>query len=95
MGSADRVLGMANVHVIHANDSKAPLGSHVDRHARIGQGQIGLEPFRRILAHPKLRSKVFISETPVEAEDDDRRNLDTLKSLAPRRLRVNAAPLLR
>jgi len=89
--SADQVLGMANVHVIHANDSKAPLGSHVDRHAKIGQGQIGLEPFRRLLAHPKLRTKAFISETPVEAEDDDRRNLDTLKSLAPTR---QALPLL-
>jgi deoxyribonuclease IV len=82
--SADQVLGMANVHVIHANDSKAPLGSHVDRHAKIGQGQIGLEPFRRILAHPKLRGKAFISETPVEEPGDDQRNLETLKSLAPK-----------
>jgi deoxyribonuclease-4 len=88
--SADQVLGMANVHVIHANDSKAPLGSHVDRHAKIGQGQIGLEPFRRLLAHPKLRAKAFISETPGEAEDDDRRNLETLKSLAPKRVSSSA-----
>jgi deoxyribonuclease-4 len=82
---AEELLGMANVHVIHANDSKAPLGSHVDRHAKIGHGEIGSEPFRRILAHPKLRGKAFISETPVEEPGDDRRNLETLKALAPRR----------
>ena len=82
---AEELLGIANVHLIHANDSKAPFGSHVDRHAKIGQGQIGSEPFRRILAHAKLRGKAFISETPVEEDGDDRRNLETLKSLAPGR----------
>ena len=40
--------------------------------------------FRRILAHPKLRSKPFILETPVDEEGDDRRNLDTLKKLCPK-----------
>jgi len=90
--AADELLGLAHVHVIHANDSKAPLASHVDRHARIGKGQIGLEPFRRILAHPKLRGKAFISETPVEEKDDDRRNLETLKSLAPRRGKPGVRP---
>ena len=88
---ADELLGIANVHLIHANDSKAPLGSKIDRHARIGHGQIGVEPFRRILAHPKLRRKVFISETPVETDGDDRRNLETLKALAPRSRRVPPA----
>jgi deoxyribonuclease-4 len=95
MSTADQVLGMANVHVIHANDSKAPLGSHVDRHAKIGQGLIGQEPFRRLLAHPKLRTKAFISETPVEAQDDDRRNLDTLKSLAPSPATIKSKPPLK
>lgn len=89
---AEEFLGIDNVHVIHANDSKAPFGSHVDRHAKIGKGQIGSEPFRRLLAHPKLRGKAFISETPVEEDGDDQRNLDTLKGLAPARLRA-AAPL--
>lgn len=80
---AERVLDLAHVHVFHANDSKAPLGSHVDRHARIGEGHIGREPFRRLLANPKLRRKAFISETPVDTEGDDRRNFETLRSLAP------------
>jgi deoxyribonuclease-4 len=80
--SAEQVLGMSNVHLIHANDSKTPLGSRVDRHENIGEGHIGQEAFRRILRHPKLRSKPFILETPVREKGDDRRNLDTLKRLA-------------
>ena len=83
--SADAVLGLKHVHVIHANDSKAPLGSRVDRHAGIGDGHIGLAAFRRILTHPGLRGKPFILETPVKKPGDDRRNLDVLKSLAARR----------
>ena len=78
------LLGLANVHLIHANDSKFPLASRVDRHANIGEGHIGPDAFRRILTHPKLRRKPFILETPVDQEGDDRRNLDKLKSLAAR-----------
>jgi deoxyribonuclease-4 len=81
---AEELLGLENIHMFHANDSKTPRGSRVDRHASIGEGHIGLEAFRRILRHPKLRSKPFILETPVAQEGDDRRNLDTLKSLAAR-----------
>jgi deoxyribonuclease-4 len=81
VAEADRILGLEHVRVIHANDSKGVLGSHMDRHEHIGQGYIGLDGFRRILTHPKLRQKAFILETPVDQEGDDRRNLDTLKSL--------------
>jgi len=81
IAEADRILGLEHVRVIHANDSKAPLGSHVDRHEHIGQGYIGLDGFRRILTHPKLRNKAFILETPVDENGDEQRNLDTLKSL--------------
>ena len=80
--AVDEHLGLANVHVIHANDSKAPMGSRIDRHAHIGEGHIGAEAFRRILRHPKLRAKPFILETPIDNPGDDRRNLDLLKSLA-------------
>ena len=79
---AEQILGLAHVHLIHANDSKGALGSHLDRHAHIGAGHIGREGFQRILRHPKLRGKPFILETPVEHPGDDQRNLDTLKSLA-------------
>lgn len=86
----EETLGLSHVHVIHANDSKAPLASRVDRHANIGEGHIGLDGFRRILTHPKLRTKPFILETPVTEPGDDRKNLDTLKRLAARS--VTTAP---
>ena len=82
---AERILGLDNVRMIHANDSRTPLGSRVDRHENIGEGYIGKAGFRRILAHPQLRSKPFILETPVADPGDDQRNLDTLKKLCPKK----------
>lgn len=79
--SAEAILGLENVRIIHTNDSKTPLGSRVDRHQHIGRGHIGLEGFRRILNHPQLRDKAFILETPVDAPGDEQRNVDTLKDL--------------
>lgn len=79
---AEQILGLTNVRVIHTNDSKGRLGSRIDRHANIGEGNIGREAFARILQHPKLRKKPFILETPIDQPGDDRRNLDTLKELA-------------
>ncbi len=81
---ADRILKMKNVKLIHANDSKTPLGSRTDRHENIGEGHIGADAFRRMLAHPKLTNIPFILETPVDEEGDDRRNLETLKKLCPK-----------
>lgn len=74
-------LGWEHIPVIHTNDAKTALGSHVDRHANIGAGHIGLEGFRRILNHPELRQKAFILETPVDEPGDDLRNVIALKSL--------------
>jgi deoxyribonuclease-4 len=82
VAAAERILGMDLVRVIHANDSKGTLNSHLDRHANIGEGQIGEAGFRRILRHPALRPKPFILETPVDEEGDDQRNVDALKRLA-------------
>jgi deoxyribonuclease-4 len=81
VADADSILGLDHVRIIHTNDSKGQLNSHIDRHANIGEGYIGLEGFRRILGHPRLRNKAFILETPVDQPGDDRKNLDTLKSL--------------
>lgn len=81
---AEDVLGLDRVRVIHTNDSKAPLGSRVDRHEHIGKGHIGAAGFRRILRHPKLRRKAFILETPIDKKGDDRRNIDRLKQLCRR-----------
>ncbi len=79
---ADKILGLDLIRVIHANDSKGALGSHLDRHENIGRGKIGEKGFRSILTHPALREKPFILETPVDEESDDRRNVDALKRLA-------------
>ena len=89
MQEADKVLGLEHVPMFHCNDSKAPFGSHVDRHAKIGAGEIGAEPFRRLMAIAKLRGKTYISETPVEEEGDEARNMATLRSLAPQRRRAS------
>lgn len=78
---AESILGLENIPVIHANDSKVPLGSRVDRHQNIGEGYIGEDGFRRILTHPKLRRKAFILETPIEQDGDDLKNIEALKRL--------------
>jgi deoxyribonuclease-4 len=85
---ARETLGLENVCVMHANDAKAPLDSHVDRHANIGAGYIGLEGFRRILNHPDLREKAFILETPVDEPGDDLRNVMALKELVSPKKRL-------
>lgn len=71
-------IGLDRVFVIHANDSKGALGSHLDRHEHIGRGKIGREGFRRILNHPQLAGRAFILETPIDRPGDDRRNVDAL-----------------
>ncbi len=78
----DHVLGLDHIPVLHANDSLGARGSPLDRHANIGEGAIGAEGFRRILHHPRLRTKTFLLETPIDKEGDDRRNVETLRHLA-------------
>jgi deoxyribonuclease-4 len=76
--------GLDRVYVIHTNDSRAPLGSHRDRHEHIGKGGIGLAGFRGILNHPALREKAFILETPIDRPGDDHRNLEAVRKLVQR-----------
>jgi len=78
---AEEALGLENVPVFHVNDSKGALGSHLDRHANIGEGYIGIEAFRRILNARAFRDKAFILETPIDNDGDDQRNVDALWSL--------------
>jgi deoxyribonuclease-4 len=77
----DATVGLKNVPVWHCNDAKAARGSHLDRHQHIGQGTIGLEPFRRLLNDARLAECAFIAETPIDEPGDDARNVETLKSL--------------
>ena len=60
----DRVIGLDRLRAIHLNDSRNPLGARKDRHARIGEGCIGLEALVRVVNHPLLRDLPFYLETP-------------------------------
>jgi deoxyribonuclease-4 len=74
------VIGFEYLRAFHLNDSKKPHGSRVDRHDHIGQGQLGLEPFRRLLQDPRFEQLPALLETPGE-DQDFIRNLDLLRTL--------------
>ena len=76
------LLGIDNVPVFHANDSKGALGSHIDRHANIGHGRIGESGFKAILQSPLLQNKAFILETPFEEDGADIRDVEALRRLS-------------
>jgi deoxyribonuclease-4 len=84
-------IGPRRVLAFHLNDSRAALGSGLDRHEHIGRGGLGLEPFRRLLNDPRFAHVPKVLETPKEPEPiADRRNLATLRRLAAPR--AGAAP---
>ena len=62
----DQIVGLEKLKAVHLNDDKNPLGSHKDRHEKIGEGTIGTEAFARIINHPALRKLPFFLETPNE-----------------------------
>jgi len=85
-----RLIGFDRLRVFHMNDSKRPLGSRVDRHEHIGQGYLGLEPFRRIVNDPRFRDLPMLLETPkaegkatgpIAIDPLDEKNLNTLRRL--------------
>ena len=67
----DQQIGLEHLKAIHLNDSMNPCGSHKDRHAKIGQGEIGLEALVRVINHPALKHLPFYLETPNELEGYD------------------------
>jgi deoxyribonuclease-4 len=69
------------VKVWHCNDAKAAKGSKLDRHTHIGEGTMGLEPFRWILNDPRFDHCAFVAETPVDEPGDEERNVRVLRSL--------------
>jgi len=84
MDELDRQVGLERVRLFHLNDSKTPLGSRVDRHEQIGEGYLGLEPFRRIMRDPRFRDVPKVIETP-KGDDplrNDRKNLRRLRRCA-------------
>lgn len=68
MARFDQVLGLERLRCFHLNDSKADLGSHLDRHEQIGQGHVGVETFRMLLNDPRFADLPMLLETP---KDDD------------------------
>ena len=85
-----RLIGFERLKAFHMNDSKKPLGSRVDRHEHIGQGFLGLEPFRRIVNDRRFRNLPMLLETakaegkatgPITVDPLDEQNLNTLRSL--------------
>ena len=81
MNYLENTIGLKNIPVWHCNDAKAARASRLDRHEHIGQGKIGLEPFRRLLNDPRTAHAAFIAETPIDEPGDDQKNVDTLKAL--------------
>ena len=77
----ERLVGFPRLRLIHANDSRKERGSRVDRHAHIGQGEIGEQGFRLLLTDPRLASVPVVLETP-KKDEMDRVNLATLRRLA-------------
>ena len=81
----DTTIGLDRLAVIHMNDSKKDFGSKVDRHEHIGQGLIGLEPFRFFMNDRRLAGIPKILETPKESFEEDIANLMVLRSLVKKR----------
>jgi deoxyribonuclease-4 len=76
----DRIIGLERLNAVHLNDSKAELGSHLDRHENIGDGQIGLTGLLALIHHPKLDQLPAILEVPgLDGNGPDQANLDRLK----------------
>jgi len=95
----DQLVGLERLKVFHGNDSKRPCGSRVDRHEHIGQGCIGLTPFRRLLTDARFAALPILIETAkthgierrgaVVADPLDMKNLDTLRRLRGRDATLN------
>jgi deoxyribonuclease-4 len=92
----ERLVGFDRLKVFHGNDSKRPCGSRVDRHEHIGEGCLGLEPFRRLLHDPRFAGLPLLIETEkspgptsprtIVADPLDLRNLATLRKLRDEKL---------
>jgi deoxyribonuclease IV len=81
LDEAEREIGLDRILMFHFNDTEVPLGASRDRHWHIGEGRIGVEGFRALLAHPELREKTAILETP-GSDADDLRNMKTILAIA-------------
>lgn len=99
MAEFDREIGFGRLAAVHANDTKQPIGTFRDRHENIGDGHIGYEGFRTLMAHPAFREVPFLLEVPgMDGKGPDAKNIQRLKKLrkelgieAPKMPRVSRA----
>ena len=77
----DRIIGLKKLRAFHINDSLKPLGSRVDRHAHIGKGHLGLEPFRLLVNDRRFRNHPMVLETPKEEGNNEEMDAVNLKAL--------------
>lgn len=82
LGELDREVGLHHLALVHANDCKGGLGSRLDRHEHIGEGELGMKAFALMARHPALRDLPWILETPGMSAEKDRENLKRLRELA-------------
>ena len=78
----DRVIGLERLQALHLNDSKNPLGSHKDRHERIGAGTLGIDTFRAVVREPRLAGLPMVLETPQDGLDGWAAEIALLRDLA-------------
>ncbi|HEX7491719.1 MAG TPA: TIM barrel protein, partial [Candidatus Limnocylindrales bacterium] len=82
LATFDRLIGLSRLVMIHLNDSESGLGSRHDRHAHLGEGQIGREGLARLLCHPDLDHVAYYLETPGMEDGFDAMNVARLGDLA-------------
>lgn len=80
----DKLIGFGRLEVLHVNDSKGEMGSHLDRHENIGEGKIGLGGFKLMAEHRFLKKLDWILETPKDDPEDDPKNISVLRGLKAR-----------
>ena len=78
----DRVVGLERLRALHLNDSKNPLGSHRDRHERIGRGTLGLETFAAVVTEPRLSRLPMVLETPQDGLEGWAAEIALLRGMA-------------
>lgn len=82
MEEFEREVGFERLAAVHANDSKGPLGGVKDRHENIGDGEIGLDGFRAVMAHPAFADVPFLLEVPgIEKDGPDLENVERLRAI--------------
>ena len=82
MEEFDREIGADKLMAVHANDSKTPLASAVDRHENVGEGHMGVEGFRVIMGHPAFREVPFLLEVPgADGKGPGKADVDVLKGI--------------